>query len=171
MRKMRKTNAAIRSIFNASINAIRRFNNRGVYDVHTNVMQYPAMMQPTRVRIEQLSPSSEEATSAATSKFPPVPLRMARNFLILDTYCENAPSNEASLPCSKETPADFVASFNGLEALSDDIKDLLPPECRTALDKALQAKSEFESRWGTEKETMSRRDPVIDKAIVPYSMS
>ncbi|KAG6096379.1 hypothetical protein E4U30_001566 [Claviceps sp. LM220 group G6] len=166
------------SIFNASINAIRRFNNRGVYDVHTNMMQYPAMMQPTRVRIQQVPPppSDTKAASASTSasasaKFPPVPLRMARNFLILDTYCENAPSNEASLPCSKETPADFVAAFNGLEALSGEIKDLLPRECRAALDKALEAKEEFRSRWGTERETMARRDPIIDKAIVPYSMS
>ncbi|KAG5986457.1 hypothetical protein E4U54_005409 [Claviceps lovelessii] len=168
------------SIFNASINAIRRFNNRGVYDVHTNVMQFPAMMQPTRVRIEQVPPPLDEASSACAAaaaaatrctKFPPVPLRMARNFLIMDTYCENAPSNVASLPCSKETPAGFVASFNGLEGLSDEIKDLLPRECRAALDKALEANAEFESRWGTERETMSRRDPVIDKAIVPYSMS
>ncbi|KAG6191640.1 hypothetical protein E4U10_004446 [Claviceps purpurea] len=158
------------SIFNASINAIRRFNNRGVYDVHTNMMQYPAMMQPTRVRIQQVPPPPSDTTKAASAsaKFPPVPLRMARNFLIMDTYCENAPSNEASLPCSKETPADFVASFNGLEALSGEIKDLLPRECRAALDKALEAEEEFRSRWGTERETMARRDPIIDKAIVPY---
>lgn len=138
------------------------------------------MMQPTRVRIEQVPPPLDEASSACAAaaaaatrctKFPPVPLRMARNFLIMDTYCENAPSNVASLPCSKETPAGFVASFNGLEGLSDEIKDLLPRECRAALDKALEANAEFESRWGTERETMSRRDPVIDKAIVPYSMS
>lgn len=138
--------------------------------MHTNVMQYPAMMQPTRVRIEQAA-ASDEGASKGSAKFPPVPLRMARNFIVMDTYCENAPSNGASWPCSKETSADFVASFNGLEALSDDIKDLLPPECRKALDTALEANSEFRSRWGTEKETMSRRDPVIDKAIVPYSMS
>ncbi|KAG6011508.1 hypothetical protein E4U41_005487, partial [Claviceps citrina] len=90
------------SIFNASINAIRRFNNRGVYDVHTNVMQYPSMMQPTRVRIEQVPPHDQQAASraatATTTKFPPVPPRMARNFFITDTYCEGAPSNEASRP-------------------------------------------------------------------------
>ncbi|KAG6004188.1 hypothetical protein E4U21_001329 [Claviceps maximensis] len=167
------------SIFNASINAIRRLNNRGVYDVHTNVMQYPAMMQPTRVRIEQVSPHESTTTNTSTTaatwttsqKFPPVSPRMAKNFLIMDTYCESAPSNEASRPCSKEIPADFVASFHGIEALSNDIKDLLPRECRAALDKALLANAAFQSRWGTERETMSRRDPVIDKAIVPYSMS
>ncbi|KAG8421613.1 chromatin structure-remodeling complex subunit RSC7 [Metarhizium acridum] len=158
------------SIFNAGINAIRKFNNAGVYDIHTNMIQYPATMQPTRVRIEQVSPD-EEAASKGSAKFPPVPLRMARNFLVMDTYCEGAPRNGASVRPSNETPAEFVASFNGLVSVSDEIKDLLPAECRKAFDEALEAEVEFQSRWGTEKEKMSRRDPIIDKAIVPYSMS
>ncbi|KAK2603852.1 chromatin structure-remodeling complex subunit RSC7 [Conoideocrella luteorostrata] len=160
------------SIFNAGINAIRRFNNAGVYDIHTNIMQYPAMMQPTRVRIEQVTRDDyDNEASKGSVKFPPLSLRMARNFLVMDTYCESAPSNEASVPCGKETPADFVASFNGLGAVSDEIKDLLPTECRQAFDKALKADDDFASKWGSEKEKMSRRDPIIDKAIVPYSMS
>ncbi|KAF5125875.1 Chromatin structure-remodeling complex subunit rsc7 [Metarhizium anisopliae] len=158
------------SIFNAGINAIRKFNNAGVYDIHTNMLQYPAIMQPTRVRIEQVSPD-EEAASKGSVKFPPVPLRMARNFLVMDTYCEGAPRNDASVRPNSEMPAEFVASFNGLVSVSDEIKDLLPAECRKAFDEALEAEVDFQSRWGTEKEKMSRRDPIIDKAIVPYSMS
>lgn len=134
------------------------------------MLQYPAMMQPTRVRIEQVSPEEEAATKGST-KFPPVPLRMARNFLVMDTYCESSPRNEASMPPSNETPADFLSSFNGLGTVSDEIKALLPPECRKAFDQAIEDDREFQSRWGTEKATMSRRDPIIDKAIVPYSMS
>lgn len=134
------------------------------------MLQYPAIMQPTRVRIEQVSPD-EEAASKGSVKFPPVPLRMARNFLVMDTYYEGAPRNDASVRPSNETPAEFVSSFNGLVSVSDEIKDLLPAECRKAFDEALEAEVEFQSRWGTEKEKMSRRDPIIDKAIVPYSMS
>ena len=134
-------------------------------------MQYPAVMQPTRVRIEQVAPAAQETHAKGATKFTPVAARLARNFLVLDFYCENAPSNEASMPCSKETPADFVAPFNGLGAVADEVKDLLPPDCRKAFDKALEADAEFRSRWGTERETMSRRDPIIDKAIVPYSMT
>ena len=133
-------------------------------------MQYPAMMQPTRVRIEQVAPDAKEATDGSL-KLPPVSLKLARNFLVMDTYCESAPRNEGSLPSFKENLADFVAPFNGLGAVSDDIKNLLPPECRRAFDTALEEDREFQSRWGTEKEKMSRRNPVIDKAIVPYSMS
>ncbi|OAA49446.1 nuclear localization protein [Metarhizium rileyi] len=158
------------SIFNAGINAIRKYNNAGVYDIHTNMLHYPAMMQPTRVRIEQVGPDDEAATKGS-AKFPPVPLRMARNFLVMDTYCEGTPRNSASVPLGNVTPADFVAPFNGLGSVADEVKDLLPPECRGAFDEALGADVEFQSRWGTEKEKMSRRDPVIDKAIVPYSMS
>lgn len=135
-------------------------------------MQYPGMMQPTIARIEQVAPEDEEALAEGNSgKFPAVSLRMARNFLVMDTYCESAPSNKASTASSKESPADFLATFNGLGAVSSEIKDLLPPECRKAFNGALGADREFQSRWGTESEKMSRREPIIDKAIVPYSMS
>ena len=158
-----------RSLFNMKINAIRKQNNTGVYDIHTNMLQYPVMQQPTQARIEQVKPGAAEDGDSA--KFPPVSTRMARNFLILDTYYEGSPSNDASRVSSKDTPADFVAAFNGLEAVSADIKSLLPPDCRTAFDKALERDRAFQAQWGPEKDTMARREPIIDKAIVPYSMS
>jgi chromatin structure-remodeling complex protein RSC7 len=134
------------------------------------MLLYPAMTQPTRARIEQVSPDDEAATKGS-AKFPPVPLQMARNYCIMDMHYESVPWNNATFAPSSETPAEFVGSFNGLAAVSDDIKNLLPPDCRTAFDKALAAESEFQSRWGSEGEKMSRRNPIIDKAIVPYSMS
>ncbi|CRG92496.1 Chromatin structure-remodeling complex subunit rsc7 [Talaromyces islandicus] len=50
------------SRYNASISALRRENLNGVYEVHTNFMQYPKIMQPSHVRWEQV-PSSESSTS------------------------------------------------------------------------------------------------------------
>jgi chromatin structure-remodeling complex protein RSC7 len=159
------------STFNASINAIRRMNNAGVYDIHTNVMQYPKTMQPTRARIEQVAPDAEPAAADDSTTFGPVSLRMARNFYVTDTYYEGAPAGVTPTYYEKTDSSDPLAQFKGLGAVSDDIKALLPPECRKAFDEAVSQEEEWESRWGTEAETMSRRQPVIDKAIVPYSMS
>ncbi|KAJ4008148.1 chromatin structure-remodeling complex subunit RSC7 [Fusarium irregulare] len=160
------------STFNAGINAIRKLNNAGVYDIHTNVMQYPVTMQPTRARIEQVAPEDEEAT-ADSSMFPPVPAKVARNFFVADTYFETSSAGviSASGVDGTANSADFLASFQGLSAVSDDIKDLLPPECRAAFDSAAEKEASYRSQWGPESEKMSRRQPVIDKAIVPYSMT
>jgi chromatin structure-remodeling complex protein RSC7 len=160
------------STFNAGINAIRKLNNAGVYDIHTNVVQYPATMQPTRARIEQVAPEDEQATRGS-SVFPPLPGKMARNFYIADTYLETSSAGVISASGVDDTAgsADFLASFQGLSAVSDEIKDLLPPECRKAFDSAVDKETSWRSQWGPESEKMSRRQPVIDKAIVPYSMT
>lgn len=158
------------SVFNAGINAIRKLNNAGVYDIHTNTMQYPASMQPTVARIEQISPQ-DQAAAKADPAFPPVPLKMARNFAVIDTYFETPAAGGALAAVEKSDPADFVAQFSGLDAVSDDIKDLLPAGCREAFDKAVQKETDWRSRWGLEATHMSRKDPIIDKAIVPYNMT
>ena len=135
-------------------------------------------MQPTRARWEQIPPTENQQKQSCdpTSKprFPPVPLRMARNFYIADTYMELPP---LGMPNSTVTsyqrdagPPDFLAAFDGLSAVSDEIANLLPPECRTAFDKAVGHEKEWKSRWGTEAECASRRVPIVDKAIVPYSL-
>lgn len=160
------------STFNAGINAIRKLNNAGVYDIHTNVVQYPATMQPTRARIEQVAPEDEQATRGS-SVFPPLPGKMARNFYVADTYLETSSAGVISASGVDDTAgsADFLASFQGLSAVSDEIKDLLPPECRKAFDSAVDKEASWRSQWGPESEKMSRQQPVIDKAIVPYSMT
>jgi chromatin structure-remodeling complex protein RSC7 len=158
------------SAFNAGINAIRKLNNAGVYDIHTNTMQYPASMQPTVARIEQISPQ-DQAAAKADPTFPPVPLKMARNFAVIDTYFETPAVGGAPAAVERSDPADFVAQFNGLGAVPDDIKDLLPAECREAFDKAVQKDMDWRSRWGLEATHMSRKDPIVDKAIVPYNMT
>ncbi|KAK0383353.1 hypothetical protein NLU13_9266 [Sarocladium strictum] len=155
------------SVFNAGINAIRKMNNAGVYDIHTNIMQYPAIMQPTRARVEQIAPEDEEARAAGSTLFAPVPHKLSRNFAVIDTSYEGGGCGAAA---AKTDTTDFLASFNGLEAVSDEIRNLLPESCRRAFDGAVNKSREWESRWGTEEQMMARRAPVIDKAIVPYSM-
>lgn len=127
-------------------------------------------MQPTQARIEQVAPDDEEATRDSVA-FPPVSLKMAKNFYIADTYLETPPAGLASAAYDSRDPTDFLASFNGLGAVTDDVKDLLPPECRAAFDAAVENETAWKGRWGPEREKASRREPVIDKAIVPYSMS
>ena len=133
-------------------------------------MQYPATMQSTLARIEQISPDEEEAAEG-NAKFPPVPYKTARNFLVTDTYLYSPVGLAPVAAQDKSDPADFLASFNGLGAVSNDIKDLLPPECRTAFDEAVDRGREWKQQWGTEGEKAARRMPIIDKAIVPYSMA
>ena len=160
------------STFNASINAIRHMNNNGVYDIHTNTMQYPVTMQSTRVRIEQIAPDDEAAAASERSgMFPPVPLKLARNFCVIDTYLETPKAGVAPVTYDRSGQPDFLASFSGLGGVSSDIRDMLPADCRKAFDEALKHEEGWQARWGPESETMSRRQPVIDKAIVPYSMS
>ncbi|KAI1075524.1 chromatin remodelling complex Rsc7/Swp82 subunit-domain-containing protein [Whalleya microplaca] len=154
------------SRFNAEIGAIRRLNLSGVYDVHTNMMQFPATMQPTHAKLEQVADSSAPSESA---RFPPMDLKIPRNFKVLDTYMETPPAGISSaIYEQREVPA-FLADFQGLGAASGDVLDELPPECREAFDKALEQENAWKSKWGPEAITTHRRQPIIDAAIVPYS--
>ncbi|PHH77355.1 hypothetical protein CDD82_3559 [Ophiocordyceps australis] len=157
------------SIFNSAINAIRKLNNNGVYDIHTNTIHYPAIMQPTAARIEQVAPSDDAAAKPDCSG-PSAPLspKLARNFLVIDTSFETPPAGASGAAIDKTDAASFTVAFNGLGAVSDDAKDLLPDQCRKAFDHALAQDNEWKSRWGPEKDKTSRRDPIIDKALVPY---
>ncbi|KAH6646262.1 chromatin remodelling complex Rsc7/Swp82 subunit-domain-containing protein [Truncatella angustata] len=153
--------------FNAEIGAIRRHNNAGVYDIHTNVLQIPASMQPTHARVEQV----HHSPAATNSKvFPPINPVIPRNFKVIDTIMETPPASMSSAAYQQNYNApDFLAPFHGLGAIPDEIKDLLPPECRTAFDEAVAKENEWQARWGPEAETAHRQPPTIDAAIVPYS--
>ncbi|EON97580.1 putative chromatin structure-remodeling complex protein rsc7 protein [Phaeoacremonium minimum UCRPA7] len=169
------------SLFNSQINAIRRQNQNGVYDIHTNTMQYPANMQPTHAQIVQVPPADPDSAEEPSSQvFPQLKPSVARNFMVTDTYLKTPPTGIA--PATFEGPdvaiaaennamaGDFLAPFRGLSAISEEIKNELPPECRKAFDEALAQEKAWHKKWGTETEAKSRRTPTIDKAIVPYSM-
>lgn len=172
------------STFNSQLSAIRKMNLGGVYDVHTNMMQYPSIMQPTYARIEQIiqgqvsaEVSGDIEAEPSSRIFPPLKPVVARNFLVTDIHLQTPPVGIA--PSSYERPfqvhgqagqGDFLAPFRGLGAVSDEIKDLLPPECREAFNRAAVQEKAWHERWGTEARDKCRREPVIDKAVVPYSM-
>lgn len=154
------------SIFNSAINAVRRLNKPGVYDIHTNTMQYPAAMQPTLARIEQVAPGAD----GGGARFPPVPARVSRNLLVTDTVFEGPPAGAAPTALDWPGAGEPVGALHGLASVPREVRDLLPDECRRAFDAALRRDAEWKARWGPERDKTSRRDPVIDKAIVPYSM-
>jgi len=159
---------------------MRRGNINGAYEIHTNAMHYPAIMQPTHVRIEQVEDAEPEELSDPTA-FPPLNPAISRNFMVTDTYMEtpaagisqssyNVPFRHSRPDHEAYVQTDYLAPFQGLSAVSQDIRDLLPEECREAFDKAANLEDQWHSKWGTEATNSSRREPVVDKAIVPYSM-
>jgi chromatin structure-remodeling complex protein RSC7 len=166
--------------------AFRRNNLNGVYDIHTNQMHYPRIMQPTHARIEQVVDSgNNESTSQQQPKstvFPALNPSISRNFLVMDTHLETPPAgispavydlpfrgDRSNLDYQISAEADFLAPFRGLNAVSEEIRALLPEECRIAFDEAREREREWLAKRANEKEATSRKDPVVDKAVVPYS--
>ncbi|KAH9884738.1 chromatin remodelling complex Rsc7/Swp82 subunit-domain-containing protein [Xylariomycetidae sp. FL2044] len=154
------------SRFNARMASDRRARLSGVYDVHTNLIQYPTIMQPTHARIEQISDSDAPTDSA---RFPPVDPKIPRNFTVIDTYMETPPSGVSSAVYEQREVPSFLTDFQGLGAVSKELLDDLPPECRQAFEGALEKENAWKATWATEKAVAHRRDPIIDAAIVPYS--
>ncbi|KAF4633940.1 hypothetical protein G7Y89_g4179 [Cudoniella acicularis] len=162
------------SRFNATLGALRRTNLNGIYDPHTNIMQYPKIMQPTHARWEQIDDHEVEANAdlvngdnqdhkqdESSSMFPPVKPIYSRNFMIVDTVYETPSASNLGVPGPDGDLYDL--GFNGLSAVSDEIKAELPPECRGAFEEALAKENEWKSRWGSEGQSTHRRAPIIDK--------
>ncbi|KAK3898857.1 chromatin remodelling complex Rsc7/Swp82 subunit-domain-containing protein [Staphylotrichum tortipilum] len=170
------------SQFNSILSAVRRANLSGVYDIHTNQMHYPSIMQPTHARIEQIvDGTAEEANQPPSTTFPSIKPSISRNFLVMDTHLETPPAGVSAAAYDvpfrtsradhhASTAADFLAPFKGMAAVPDDVRDLLPEECKRAFDAAREKEGEWFARWGDEAQMTARREPVVDKAIVPYSM-
>lgn len=157
----------------------------GIYDPHTNVMQYPSIMQPTHARWEVAPDEADEAANGvnrislnfhshdddarlddtkSVSIFAPVKPIYARNFLIVDTVYENPSSSHLGVP--GPDGADYDLGFNGLSSVSDDVLNELPLECRKAFDEALAKEKEWKHRWGTETLDSKRKAPIIDKGLI-----
>jgi chromatin structure-remodeling complex protein RSC7 len=129
-------------------------------------MQFPASMQPTHARIVQVADSAAPSESKV---FTPLDPKIPRNFKVIDTIMETPRTGIASAVYQQQNVPPFLKDFQGLGAVSDDIKDLLPPECRKAFDDALDKENEWKAKWGPESENAHRRAPIIDAAIVPYN--
>lgn len=56
--------------------------------------------------------------------------------------------------------------FSGLEGVGEDVKELLPVECREAFERALGRERVWKGGWGTEEEDGRRGRLVIDKGVI-----
>ncbi|KUJ08026.1 uncharacterized protein LY89DRAFT_347936 [Mollisia scopiformis] len=164
------------SRFNAAIAATRRRNLKGVYDPHTNVMQYPKIMQPTHARWEQIDDHTENRKQLTNghvkghdedevqSIFTPVKPIYSKNFMIVDTVYNSAPSSHMGVPGPDGDAHDL--GFNGLSSIPNDVKAELPPECLAAFEQALEKEMQWKNQWSTESSSTLRRAPAIDKGVV-----
>ena len=145
-----------------------------MYDVHTNVMQYPKTMQPTHAKWVQIDDEAEangELTSGHTQEddeaptmFTPVKPIYSRNYMIVDTAYETPQYSNLGVPGPDGDVFDM--GFNGLSSVSDDIKAELPPHCLAAFEEALAKELEWKNRWGAEDTDTHRKAPIIDKGVI-----
>ncbi|KAL8954149.1 MAG: hypothetical protein Q9222_000033 [Ikaeria aurantiellina] len=135
------------SRFNASIASMRRQNLDGVYDPHTNILQYPKIMQPTHARWEAYSIASPDAMDLGEgdSKFPNVPAILKRNFMVADTYYVGPSTSGYGFPGPEGNIQDIGAPDRA--AIADRGAPLLPPECQAALQSAHNEASEWRNFW------------------------
>lgn len=147
---------------------MRKANLNGVYDVHTNVMQYPKIMQPTHARWEQIddyevASKSKDQPPPEDTIFPPVDPIYSRNYMVVDTYYESSPSTNY-VPGPDGDSYDI--GFNGLSAVSPEVYAELPPDCKKTFDEALEKEMMWKNNWGTETTDTKRKAPIIDKGVI-----
>ncbi|KAL9125851.1 MAG: hypothetical protein Q9217_005006 [Psora testacea] len=160
------------SRFNSAIAAQRRQNLKGVYDVHTNFMQYPRIMQPTHARWEhvQLLPpdshplqngfkKSDDLMNGGTlplnrhpqlegTIFPEVLPMYTYKFLVSDTYYEMPTTSTLGYPGPDEALLDIGPP--GLSQVADDVIAELPTSCRQAFFKARAEEHGWKRKWSAE---------------------
>jgi chromatin structure-remodeling complex protein RSC7 len=138
-------------------------------------MQYPKIMQPTHARWEQIDDHAENRNMLANGHngdhedkvqtiFTPVKPIYSRNFMIIDTVYNSAPSSHLGVPGPDGDAHDI--GFNGLSSIPDDVKAELPADCLKAFEQALEKETQWKAQWGTESSSTLRRAPAIDKGVV-----
>ena len=167
------------SQFNRTLSTNRRQNLNGVYDVHTNIMQYPKIMQHTHAKWEQVHPETFESKSqnmtngriigdhvngygsaipehdrATDTLFSPLPESFARNFMIVDTYAHGPPTSTFGYPGPPGSVVDVGPST--LTDISEDVIAVLPEESRKALLEMQEEARKWQSSWGTEEQDKMR---------------
>ena len=161
------------SRFNSQILANRRANMDGIYDIQTNVMHFPKIMQPAHAKwtesrqrsdlasvshlnghitngVARLSLNAKSAEESSQTIFDSVPDVVTRNFLVTDTVFEMPPTAGLGIPGRDSDALDVGA--NGLPQIDEETLTLLPPDCRAALLGAKQKEAEWKERWKSESE-------------------
>lgn len=165
------------SRFNATLGAFRRQILNGIYDPHTNIMQYPKTMQPSHARWERIDDHDVEANESLTNGhghvvedndaptiFTPVKPIYSKNYMIVDTVYESAPTSLFGVPGPDGDFHDLGA--NGLSGISNEVKAELPAECLKAFDDAVENEMHWKMKWGTEGQFGHRKAPIIDKGVI-----
>lgn len=163
------------SRFNSSLAMNRRRNLHGVYDVHTNAMQYPKIMQPTHARWEQIPTASPESKKLRISDgesanetispvpgqgqgsdtiFPAVPAAYTRTFMITDTYYKGPSSSTLGYPGPDEAVLDIGPP--GLTHVPEKVLAELPDSCRQSFYEARAEERQWKESWGTEDDDHAR---------------
>jgi chromatin structure-remodeling complex protein RSC7 len=133
----------MRSRFNSQLAASRRENTDGVYDIHTNVMQFPANMQPTHARWELVVDHESTIEPEQKDGLPHLDPVYGRNFRIHDLCVESAPE-------SWFAPAGVDGADGGLSSIPPAIIEELPADCLLAFREARMREEDWRSKWHTE---------------------
>ncbi|RMZ74743.1 hypothetical protein DV737_g5779, partial [Chaetothyriales sp. CBS 132003] len=119
------------SQFNQRLSDARRQNFDGLYDIHTNSMQWPTGQEET----------GGDGTFA--HRLPSVKAVYSRNFRIHDLWLEGPPDSQLGRP-------GYTVDETSLSSIPPHIVDELPAECAEALHTALQRESDWQARWRCE---------------------
>ncbi|KAF9892767.1 hypothetical protein FE257_001169 [Aspergillus nanangensis] len=103
------------SNYNALLSSVRRTNLEGVYDIHTNAMQYPKIMQPSHARWERLPPPDPRVASKLTKEMSTLSLT--------NGVRENGSASEEPMT---ETPAEEGAEKKAEGDTADSIFSSIP---------------------------------------------
>ncbi|EXJ57377.1 hypothetical protein A1O7_07724 [Cladophialophora yegresii CBS 114405] len=133
------------SRFNSQLAAARLDNRDGAYEIHTNVMQYPAHMQPTHARWEVIVDQAEAEDVDKEERLPRLDPVYGRNFRIHDLCLESRPESW------------FVTAGPGtdnaaLSSIPSSILEELPAECLRAFEAAKAREFEWRAKWHTEQQ-------------------
>lgn len=133
------------SAFNSQLTAARLENTDGIYDIHTNVLQYPAHLQPTHARWEVIDDRENAGETDKIDGLPHLDPVYGRNFRIHDLCLDSAPE-------SWYATAGPGGENRGLSSIPASILEELPEDCLKAFEEARDREAEWRGQWHTERE-------------------
>lgn len=131
------------SRFNSQLTAARLNNLRGVYDIHTNIVQWPGHVQPTHARWELVDDQSPAETLGKTGRLPHLDPVYGRNFRIHDLCLESAPESWLG-------KTGLNAEAEGLSSIPSTVLDELPGDCLDSFAEAKAREAKWKGKWQTE---------------------
>lgn len=113
-----------------------------------------------------IEPQSLETTiQDKPTIFTPVNPIYTRNYLVVDTLYESPPTGSTSGIPGPDGDS-YDVGFNGLSSVSEEIRNLLPEECRVAFEKAVGDELAWKGKWAGEAGDGMRAGMVIHKGFI-----